>query len=162
MTATERQHALGRMQGELYTSANGVTQQAERLRCGNQEGSEFLADGRALAYFLRDAIRIADACKPLVDAATAIAIDAALSRVGRACPDAINARDALEHCDDYVLGIGNQQEARPGEYGQLYDRGGSALRVRVGPLVVDVAMAELAANHLANVVLAGTDHLKLL
>ena len=121
-----------------------------------------LVDGRLLAYLLRDAIRIAETSKLLVDAVKRAEIEKALARVDAACPDAVNARDALEHCDDYILGVGNQQTKTPGDYSQLYSRGGPTYLGRVGDLSIDVDLAERAALHLANVVLAGTDHLGLL
>ena len=99
---------------------------------------------------------------PLVGPAERSEIEKALARVDAACPDAINARDALERCNDYILGVGNQQMKTPGDYSQLYTRGGPTYIVRVGDLCIDVELAERAAMHLANVVLGGTDHLDLL
>src|SRR4051812_20549579 len=157
MTDTEREHALGRLQGELYCSANGVAQQAQRLRENKQPGSEYMADGRALAYFLRDTIRLAQTCVLLVDNEHGTSIEEALARVEEVCPDAVNARDALEHCDDYVLGIGFQQSSQPGDYAQRYSRDPAHLVIRVGDLTIDVDLAERAALHLASVALAGSD-----
>lgn len=69
-------------------------------------------------------------------------------------------RDALEHFDDYLLGLGRRQA--PGySYSQVYERG-THLRVRVGPWTLDVDSAEAAATHLASVAIAGRDYLNLL
>jgi hypothetical protein len=162
MSASDREYALGRLQGDLYVAANGVSQQARRLREDRQFGPEYMADGRLLAYLLRDAIRLANTAKLLVDDEREAAIEQALGRVDNACPDAVSARDALEHCDDYTLGVGNQQRVRIGDYAQRYSRGGPPYLVRVDPLVIDVDLAEASALHLSNVVLTGSDHLTLL
>lgn len=162
LSPTEREVTLGRLQGEMYLCANGVVQQAGRLAEGNQPAAEFMADGRALTYFLRDVMRIAETCMLLVEDERRDSIASALRRVERALPDTVDARNALEHCDDYVLGIGRRQRTTPGDYAQRYSRGSGALVVRVGDLVIDIKLAARAAQHLAAVVVTGTDHLALL
>lgn len=162
MTADERTYALGRIQGEAYVCAQGVAQQATRLRDNRQCGPEFMADGRMLAVLLRNVVRAAVAARPFLSGSHLSEVDAALDRVDAACPYAVAARDALEHFDDYVLGIGRRQQRHPGEYAQRYERGGPVSRVRVGDLVLDVDIAEQAAIHLASVLLVGKDHLGLL
>lgn len=168
LDAAAREFALGRLQGEVFCSVSAVVQQAARLRENRQMGPEFMADGRAFAYFLRDAIRISETCALLADAipltehglagtAHAIEIRAALSRVNDVCPDAADARNALEHCDEYVLNLGMRQKSHPGDYAQLYTRSGPRLEIRVGTLIIDVALAELAAKHLGSVVMTGCD-----
>ncbi|MDQ6617981.1 MAG: hypothetical protein M3083_25365 [Actinomycetota bacterium] len=66
MTIGERKRALGRIQVEAYVSAQGVAQQVRRLRENHQLGPDFMADGRMLAYLLRDVLRAAVAAKPLL------------------------------------------------------------------------------------------------
>lgn len=162
MTPNQRTHALGRIQGEAYLSAQGVVQQASRLRQNQQCGPEFMVDGRLLAYLFRDVMRAAEAARPLLFGRHLSELDAALARVRGACPDAIDARDALEHFDDYIFGVGRQQQARPGDYTQGYERGGPCINVCVGGLVINVDAAEHAALHLADVLLVAEDSLCLL
>lgn len=162
MTVNERERALGRLQGEAYLSAQGVSQQARRLRENCQCGPEFMADGRTFAYLFRDVVRAANAAQQLLSDDHLLELQKSLTRVDAACPDGIGTRDALEHFDDYIFGVGCQQQKKPGEYAQIYERGSGSIQVRVGSLMLDVELAEQAALHLASVLLVGQDYLGLL
>lgn len=161
MSADERAKARALAEGEMYLAACGVTQQMRRLQQGEQPGPEYMVDGRLFAEAVRAAVRAGELCALLADRERAGKIQAAADRVHSAIPNAVDVRDALEHFDDYILGLGNQQKSQPGPFTQSYARGGHP-QVMVGPLVLDVELAERAVMHLASVALAGEDYFNLL
>jgi hypothetical protein len=155
MDADERGRTLAYAQGEIYVRANAVAQQAMRIRDHNQPTAEFQADCWLLAEALLGTIRAASLCVLLFAGEHSVEVESAIDRVVQAIPDAKSVRDALEHFDDYLLGIGRTQ---PGHFiaGQTFERS-EHLRIHVGPWTLDVDDAEESALHLASVVLAGRD-----
>lgn len=75
--------------------------------------------------------RYAARCEPRVcalsfwDADARSTIEEAIERVRGVIPNAVDVRDALEHFDDYLLGIGNQllSDASDGDVRAVWRRG---------------------------------------
>lgn len=152
MSAAERAAARARAGGEMYLATLSVTQQARRLRGGAQPGPEYMADGRLFAESLRWAIRAGQLCELLAEDANRPAIAMAQAALTLAIPDAVDVRDALEHFDDYLLNVGRQQNRRPGDFSQVFARGGT-IEVIAGPIRIPVDEAERLINDLAIAVL---------
>jgi hypothetical protein len=151
MSPQEREQAHGRLQGETYVSHAAVKQQADRLRGNHQPGAEWMADQRLFAEALRWVLRGAEGCALLADEAGRKQIANAVADFKKAIPSVVEMRDALEHFDDYIIGVGRRSRIA-GEFSHLYTRG-KTLHLKVGPMTMDVEQAELAATALASTVL---------
>lgn len=80
----------------------------------------------------------------------------ALEEFHRAVPDLIDARNALEHFDEYAHGRGRRQRTHPGEYSiSLTERPRPS--VLIGPLRVDVERSRDACRSLVIRVLAAAE-----
>lgn len=146
--------AHGRLQGEAYVLHSAVTQQGARLRENRQPGAEWMADQRLFAEALRGLLRAAEATMLVANDAGRQSISRELAQFKAVAPAAVEIRDALEHFDDYILGVGKRSKVLD-EYSHRYSRG-QVLRVHVGPMSLDVDSSAKAATDLAAAVLGSS------
>jgi hypothetical protein len=157
MTADERVYALKLMSGDIYVSYCAATQQARRLREGGQCGPEYMADGRLFVLAVLDTYRAVRGCLDLLtDAGQRQFLEEALARFDTAVPEIKHARDALQHSEEYLIGAGLKQRSGV-TYTQFYARGGETLQVVIGPVTINVNVAEAEAVQLASDAIVGIE-----
>lgn len=116
---------------------------------------EHMGEAATLTVALRNVLRAARVARPLATGQDHDRITAAIQAFERWLPQAKDARDVLEHFDDYAAGTGRIQEndRKRGRtitfYPPGYERGASDYYLRVGPLRVSVTAAKRAAAELA-------------
>jgi hypothetical protein len=71
-----------------------------------------------------------------------------IDEFNRNIPDLINARDALEHFDDYAVGRGRLQRSQPGPYSFSFSTDGTEPVVYVGQFRIKVRRAGSACREL--------------
>lgn len=154
MSPEERQVARRRADGEMYVAWAAVTQQARRIQSGEQPGPEYMADARLFAESVRWALRAGRLCALLADDEQRPTIQEALDAADAEMPNAVHVRDALEHFDDYLLNIGDQQRGRNSDdFSQVYSRG-LVHEVIAGPVKIEVEVAVGLVEDLTSAVLA--------
>lgn len=151
LEGTELRHVHGRLQGEAYVLHAAVEQQRVRLGQNTQPGAEWMADQRLFAEALRGLMRAAETALLVVDTHDQQALEDALETFRSAVPDVISIRDALEHFDDYILGVGKRSRVLD-DFSHRYSRG-EGLEVHVGDLALNIDSAAEAATDLASAVL---------
>ena len=116
---------------------------------------EHMGEAATLTVALRNVLRAAEVARPLATGQDRQRIDAAIQAFKQGLPQAKDARDVLEHFDDYAAGTGRIQEKDRNRgrtitfYPPWYERGASDYYLRVGPLRVSVTAAKKAAGELA-------------
>lgn len=91
----------------------------------------------ALRNVLRAARWAAEEVRPFIGDEA----DRILERFDRQLPGLVNARDALEHFDEYALGRGRLQKGNDTAYEFQYSMDGARPVVTVGPIRIDVEHA---------------------
>jgi len=152
MSPAKRLDAFRVLSNELYMAQGAVSQQARRLRADDQPALEYMADGRALITSLHDTRRVAGACFDLVAKRDRAHVSGALNAFDAEVPGLKEARDALQHTDEYAIGLGRS----PGVKAQRYVRGGQA-SVVVGSIAIDVERAYGAAVMLVGDIVVGVE-----
>ena len=151
----DRDVALHSTKGQIYLIVEAISQQARRLRESNSVvHTSHQADAILLVYALRTLLSLGELAVRLVPAREQDNVQAALDSFASCVSDAINARDALAHIDEYLVGFGKQQQKAPAErFLPWFSRWGTNYTVRVGPFAIPVDDAETSAVALATAVL---------
>ncbi len=140
-----------------------VAVRAQVARVVEGSGSlQQIPDAFLLIIAVRNVRRAADmALRHLTNTAAKDQLREALNDFEAALPGVVNARDVLEHFDDYSLGVGNlqqpttrkQQRAADEELAQQYriefehiDNDRQRPRIRIGPHLLDLDAAGRAAS----------------
>lgn len=98
--------------GYLYQWHRAVVRQAERVLDPNTRTIDAQTDGYLFVLALRQVMRAAQMIRDELDGDHRERVARAVARFRAAVPDAKNARDVLDHFDDYARGIGDL--AHPG------------------------------------------------
>jgi hypothetical protein len=153
MSPAKRLETFRLLCGEIYVSQCGVAQQARRLSAGGQPAAEYMADGRMLILAAQDTYRAARGCLDLVAAKDRAHVQGALDAFDAELPQLKQARHALQHADEYLIGAARN----PTRVGQKFARGGHAVEVVVGTVSVNVELADAATTRLASDVVVGVE-----
>ena len=116
---------------------------------GPEAGVELKVDAALFAIALRGVIRAAkELCRPHAPAA----VDAAVAKFEKRVPDAVHARNIVEHFDEYERGVGRLQKG--GDVGQVMEwfvRDGVTYQLHIsGKYVLDVREAAEEADELTD------------
>jgi hypothetical protein len=159
MLKPERQHSQRRRvrctsSQRLSRLAEAVSQQARRL-CGSSSVThvEHQADAVLFVHALRDLLRLVTLAHELASGEACAAIGDALDRMAAAVPAAKDARDALAHLDEYIVGFGMKRLDVPPL--PWFSRAGEDYTVLVGTFAINVATAERFAVDAATAVIVG-------
>ena len=138
-----------------YMWADAVVRLADRaLNSTNVTTVEHMGDAALLTLALRNVLRAAKLAESFSTGEDRQKISRAITDFETALPDAKDARDVLEHFDDYAKGTGYMQKAqkKAGQpvtyYRAFYQRGSGSYLLTVGPLSVDVRAAKEVAARL--------------
>ncbi|MEU4806600.1 hypothetical protein [Actinosynnema sp. NPDC023587] len=147
----------------LVTWYRAVTMQAERVLDTNRDHVDRQIDGYQFVHVLRQALRAACMLRDHLTGPAQAVAQAAVSRFEVAAPDAKNARDVLDHFDDYARGTGNlshpgvpakrrqptEQAAR--QFNVFYELGANGRYIlHLGSLSIDVVGAQQACSDLVD------------
>jgi hypothetical protein len=156
ITHEEQQRVLAAAWTAAYMWSDVVARCADRvLGSTDLTTVEHMSEAATLTVALRNVRRAAEVARPLAAGQDRERIDAAIQAFEQGLPQAKDARDVLEHFDDYAAGTGWMQEKdrKRGRtitfYPPWYERGASDYYLRVGPLRVSVTAAKKAAGELA-------------
>lgn len=92
--------------------AAAVGKQFERIKGNAQDGYAQTIDALFFVFALRNLVRAGDLVHDTLAPDDFEFAEEALERFRIRCPDLVNARDWLEHFDEYLLGIGWGQKGR--------------------------------------------------
>jgi hypothetical protein len=131
---------------------------AQRLDLDDGQGSG-LPDAMVLLVALRNVHRAAEmAVRHLTDATARQVVRDALAAFDAELPGLVDARDIIEHFDEYRLGKGRLQKRNPAsrtadqlaeDYApHLHYGTASYPQITLGPYVLDLSRAALASQHL--------------
>jgi len=111
------------------------------------------ADAALMLLALRNVLR---ACRWAADELRSLAtdVDEILTTFDSYLPGVVNARDALEHFDEYAVGRGRLQRTDPTPYGFSLILIEGRLTIQVGPIALDVEDARSACRWLVVAMLA--------
>lgn len=147
-----------------------VQLQADRILDASSPPVARQTDAYMFVQALRQVLRASDLMKRALDGdSRSELVEAAIAEFNNAVPRAKDARDVLDHFDDYARGVGSlshpgirdakKREARSSaqtasEYTIYYERGSDDHYVlHVGDIAIDVALAREAASRLAEAAL---------
>jgi hypothetical protein len=119
--------------------------------------AEVFADAYLLAFALRDLLRAAELVHKL---AGGTAVEQAIGKFLDAVPDVKQARDVLEHFDEYLVGKGRDPAARGDFQPSITDRTGDGVSLEIGPYRIDVTRASEAASKLTVALLSLTPEVR--
>jgi hypothetical protein len=157
--------------GQIGVWHRAVAMQAERILHPQASQVEQQTDAYLFVQALRQVLRGTDLMlRGLGDDPRAQIVERAIAEFNDSIPHAKDARDVLDHFDDYARGIGRlshpearnprEREARSSaeaaaQFTIFYEKGsGGNYALHIGDLVIDIAQARDAASVLADSVLA--------
>jgi hypothetical protein len=137
----------------LRCSARIVSNENTSLRSGPESSPTRLTqeiDAAQMLLALRNTLRAAEwlAKNPVSAAAPLIA------EFNQMVPDVVQARDALEHFDEYAEGRGHQQQSTPGPYLFVLSGERTEAVATVGPYSINVLRAREACRKLVSKLVA--------
>ncbi|GIG62942.1 hypothetical protein Lfu02_73140 [Longispora fulva] len=147
--------------GRAAWAASAVTVQANRILAPDATLEQAEVDAMLLLYPLRQVLRAAEVLRRHTTGPARELISDALDRFHTDLPGVKDARDVLEHFDEYLLGAGRLQKRGQRSTGSDLERADAAAAfpvfserrpghfvLHVGPLSIDVATARSAAQAL--------------
>lgn len=151
----DRRQVLARTTGQIYLAAQGVCQQADRLRASHSvTHTEHQSDGIFFVFSLHRLISLLDLAVRLADEEHRPTVTDAVRRLRGVAGDNQRARDVLSHLDEYIAGFGRDQPEAGAQPLPWFSRTGSEYTVRVGDYAIDVDAAEAAALEAFNAALS--------
>jgi hypothetical protein len=142
----KRREALATTMGQIYLAAEGVSQQAQRLRASHSvTHTEHQNDALFFVVALHLLIRLLELAVQLADDTRRPGVQVGLERLMAAAGHVQGARDVLAHLDEYLTGFGKAHEEAGLRPLPWFSREGTRYTVRIGDYEVDVDVAADAA-----------------
>jgi hypothetical protein len=150
-----RRHLARRAAEHAYLYAGAVKFQAESLLSADPpdmpepfahlRSAARQAQAMLLVLSLRNLLRAAEMASQHAEPPEKRNLDDALARFKTELPGLVDARDMLEHFDDYLSGTGRKARV----YDVTFERSDSHYLIRIGSAEIDVARALAESRHLS-------------
>jgi len=146
LSEDDRRRALVTATGQLYLAAQGIVQQADRLRASESvTHTEHQNDAIFFVFALHRLVVLLRLALQLADDNDRAAVEAAIGKLQAVAGETQDARDVLSHLDEYAAGFGRKQPRAGLPPLPWFSRRGPKYTVRVGNYAIDVDAAEAAA-----------------